>query len=84
MKTIADIKLIILFIVFLALTSCQNDDDFGANIADNGVLVNFLVNTQLNESVGDVTLPNVTIQLTNTITGEIFETQTNSEGRCTF
>lgn len=84
MKTIADIKLIILFIVFLALTSCQNDDDFGANIADNGVLVNFLVNTQLNESIGDVSLPNVTIQLTNTITGEIFETQTNSEGVALF
>jgi len=72
----------IIVLVFTILVSC-NKDNFDDEIASNS-LVNFSIATEISETVGEATPQNVSITLTNTSTGDVFETTTNENGIAVF
>ncbi|WP_025741776.1 DUF4876 domain-containing protein [Aquimarina pacifica] len=85
MKTNSVLKLFMILLVTSTIISCSNDDDFGAiTEEDETQLIDFTIQTSLSSDIGEADLEDVTISLTNTTTGEIFETSTNENGTAIF
>ncbi len=68
--------------LFIVIISCNNDD-FKTDI-QNSALVNYTIQAVISETVGEATPENVVVSLTNTATGEIFETYTDINGNALF
>ena len=73
----------ILYITTLIILSSCNNDDFQSDIATNN-LINFTIQTTTDQEVGIANPSNVLISLTNTATGNVFETATDNNGNAFF
>ena len=75
-------SLLYYYAMFMVFFSCNNDN-FEDGITDTD-LVTFNIHASLSEEIGNASPQNVTITLTNTSTGYVFETTTNSNGIAVF